>query len=326
MCFYHFIFLFLFSFTTVFSQYASVELTEEHAKKIGDLSKTGTLYVVLNNEKEPFDAALLNAVKNNWKLGSFKLLSSTAFLNSKSKNELSETDLYLYESTSDYAISGNSSAAVLANVLNKTHTGVFYISAGKEKDIEKKSSGLKYSVKESAKIKFDLSSTLINTKEKVLDGYFDLMVKYFNNEVAFCQKTIAFKDVKKENKDGIVYFETGLNDVQTKNILLVKEQVNKNLAANKAANKKTTPFNAVSQFNPPTKNVYTVFPEDIKLALTKADKDVLIFSNDMLLNAANGSVVAAPSNLSEMPVKKDHFVLASLGILAAAFLIATIIK
>ncbi|MBL7920892.1 MAG: hypothetical protein JNJ40_11295 [Bacteroidia bacterium] len=323
---YKFLFLFLFSSSIVFSQYSSVSLTEESAKKIADLSKKGTLYVVINNEKEPYDAALLNAVKSNWKVGSYNLLSGTAFLNSKSKSELSENDLYLYESNGDYSMNESSGNAVLANVLNKTHTGVFYLLAGNEKDVQKKSGGLKYSTKESVKIKFDLSSTLTNTKEKVLDGYFDLMLKYFNNEVVFCQKAIAFRDVKKEDKDGIVYFESGLNDVQTKSILLVKEQVNKTLAADKAANKKTTPFNAVSQFNPPTKNVYTVFPEDIKLALTKADKEVLIFSNEMLLNASNGSVVAAPSVMADAPVKKDHFVLASLGILAVAFVIATLLK
>jgi hypothetical protein len=304
---------------SAFSQYSSVELTEESAKKIGELSKKSILYVVISNEKDPFDAALLSAVKNNWKIGTYKLLAKTAFLNSKSKNELSANDLYLYESNENEQFVGNSSAVVLANVLSKNRTGVFYLSEGSPKDIAKKN-------QEPVRIKFDMSSTLTNTKEKVIEGYFDLMIKYFNNELLFCQKPQGFKDVKKEDKDGIVYFDKGLNDVQTKNILLVKEQVNKNIIADKASNKKTTPYNAVSQFNPPGKNIYTVFPEDIKLALTKADKDVLIYSNDMLINAGNGAVVAGPSNFGAPQIKKDGFVLAALGILLSSFLIATLIK
>jgi hypothetical protein len=303
-----------------FAQYASVALSEENAKKLGEASRSAMLYVVINNEKDPHDAALVNAVKNYWKQGSHKFMSRTEFLNLKLKNELPK-GLFLYEWFRDSYVDSKLDASQLALYLSKVKTGCYYLAAGDQKEIKTYSKGHTWDVYLS--LKFDMGATL-NSK-KILDGYFDLMVKYFNNETGFCQKLVSVKDVKRENKDGIVYFGEGLSEVQTRNILLVKEQVNRQQAENKKEGKKTTPLSAVSQFNPPQKNVYTVFPDDIKMALSKNDKEVLLYSNGLLISAADGSVVAGPAHYGLAPAKKDWaFWLSVLAILLSSFVLATI--
>lgn len=311
------------------AQYSSVALTETKAKMLGEISKKAVLHVVIGNEKDPSDAALLNAVKNYWKTGSYKVMGKAEFAKLKEQNELVAGDLYLYEWLSDPSIINGYDETAVAVFLSQIKTGFFYLSSGSQEESSIKINGDKRKRWDLAiSLRFDLTSTIINTKDKILDGYFDLMVKYFDNEVKFCQSLNSVKDVKKENKDGIVYFNDGLKEVQEKDILLIKEQVNKSepIAKKKGA-RKTTPMTAVSQFNPPTKNVYTVFPEDIKLALSKSDTKVLIFSNDMLISASNGAVIAAPSAYGFVPVKKDYaFWTGAIAILVSAFALATIMK
>ncbi|MGZ3900458.1 MAG: hypothetical protein ACXVO9_07930 [Bacteroidia bacterium] len=314
------LFLSLFSY----GQYASVELKEEDAKKIGEVSKGATLILAINNEKDPSDAALISAVKNYWKLGKYKFISRAEFFTLQGKNELSKSDLYLYETAEyDYNIHSIENPALLSNV----KTGVFCLSLGDQVKKVTRVSGMKFENTSAVKLKFDLSGTLTNSKDRVNDGYLNVMVKYFNHEVEFCQKLASVKDVKKEEKDGIVFFDDGKNDIQNKDILLIKEQVNKSKLSDKKESKKSAPINAVAQFNPPTKNVYTVFPEDIRMAISKSDKKVLIYTNDMLINALDGSVAAAPMNVNETGSKGDpKFWAAALGIFASALLIAVILK
>ena len=314
------LFLFLTAKGLCFSQYASIELSQENAKILGEVSKKATLFVVINNEKDPKDAALVNAAKNYWKAGPYKFMSSKEFITIKNKNELSPTDLYLYEWFDGYYTITPGQADLSAFL--KINTGLFFLSYGGSKPLTEGKSANNI-----VSLKFDLSSTLANSKDKVIDGYFDLMVKYFYNEVLFCQKQIIFKDVKKDSKDGIAYFDTGLNDVQSKDILLIKEQVNKSLPKNKKGAKKASPMSVVSMFNPPVKNVYTVFPEDIKMAVNKNDKQVLLYTNDMLISAQDGKVVAAQDKFGFAPAKKDYtFWLVAFGILISAFTTATIMK
>jgi hypothetical protein len=322
------ILLALYCFLTLssFAQYSSIVLKEEDAKKLGSISKTATLILAINNEKDPADAALINAVKSYWKISKYKLISRAEFLNLQAKNELSKTDLYLYESTENISTGGAtgfSNPALLSNV----KTGVFCLSIGEQNNKVNPSESFKQSSTKAIKLRFDLNSTLSNSKARVLDGYYSLMVKFFNHEVEFCQKVNSFKEIKKDEKDGIVYFESGLTEIPNKDILLIKEQVNKSHASDKKNTKKGTPVNVVSQFNPSTKNVYTVFPEDIKMALDKNDNKVLIYSNDMLISAANGAVVAAPMNLSDTNSKGDPlFWAAALGVFVAAVLGAVILQ
>lgn len=320
--------LFLIS-TFAFAQYSSVALSEAKAKKLGEISKKAVLHVVINNEKDPSDAALLSAVKNYWKAGSYKVMGKAEFVKLKEQNELIEEDLYLYEWFPNSSFIDNMDQTEAALLLNYMKTGFFFLSAGSQEERTIKINGDRRKKWDLAiSLRFDLTSTIINTKDKILEGYFDLMMKYFNNEVTFCQNFNSAKDVKKEDKDGIAYFNDGLKDVQEKDILLVKEQVNKSkIAGVKKEDKKTSPMTVVSQFNPPSKNVYTVFPEDIKMALSKNDAKVMIFSNDMLISASNGAVVAAPSIYGYTPVKKDYaFWTGAFAILLSAFALATIMK
>lgn len=320
--------LLIFISSLTHAQYSSIALSETKAKKLGEISKKAVLHVVIGNEKDPSDAALLTAVKNYWKAGGYKVMGKAEFAKLKEQNELIADDLYLYEWLSDPNLINGFDETALAVLLSQIKTGYFYLSAGSQEESTVKINGDKRKRWDLAiSLRFDLTSTIINTKDKILDGYFDLMVKYFDNEIKFCQSHNSIKDVKKEDKDGIVYFNDGLKDVQEKDILLIKEQVNKSKGAAKKEDKKATNMTAVSQFNPPTKNVYTVFPEDIKLALSKSDAKVLIFSNDMLISASNGAVIAAPSVYGFVPVKKDYaFWTGAIAILVSAFALATIMK
>src|SRR6218665_1947604 len=172
------------------AQYASVALSEENAKKLGEASKGAVLYVVINNEKDPHDAALINAVKSYWKQGRHKFMSRAEFLNLKLKNELPK-GLFLYEWFSDSYVDSKLDATQLALFLSKVKTGCYFLSAGEQKEIKTASKAKAWDVYLS--LKFDLGPTL--GSKKILDGYFDLMVKYFNNETSFCQNLLSLKNL-----------------------------------------------------------------------------------------------------------------------------------
>jgi len=319
--------LFLFGWSALSAQYASIELSADNIKRIGDASKTATVFVVINNEKDPADAALVSAVKKYWKIGPYKFMAKAEFVDKKMKNELAFGQLYLYEWFSGFDIVADNAIA-MTETLNQINTGYFQLSLAYPFEPLKKSKATSEKKTELVDLRFDLSSTMRSNKERVLDGYFDLMIKYYNNEVNYCQHAEENKDLKKENKDGIVYFGEGLQTVSGCDVLLVKEQVSKAPKNTKDANKKPSPADAVMQFNIPEKQVFTVFPDDIKLALAKNDQKVLLYTNDMLISANNGAVVAAPGYLGGIkPEKSDWgFWLAASVILAASFLLGMSVK
>ncbi len=306
------------------AQYASVKLSEKEIKQVSENSKGASLFVVIDNEKDPSDAALVNAVKNYWKLGTFKFISKVEYLDQVQKDILSPNSFYLHEFYEDYTAPATN-AIIASAQLKNVHSGVYALDLVLTKENNAKEK--KPSEKKTEKISFgfDVSNSVLFTKGKVLDGYFDLMLKYFVHEIRFCQNLVSIKDVKKDEKDGIVYFDNGLSEVQARDILLIKEQVNRMSNADKKEKKRVVAADAVAQFNEP-KNVYTVFPDDIKMALTKSDNKVLILSNGMLLSANDGAVLAAPNSYKEGAEKKDGFWLAALSVLVLAYAGTLIIK
>ena len=310
----HFILFLAFSAFALSAQYSAVGLSEKNINRMASGSKNALLYVVIDNEKDPSDAALVNAVKKYWKHGSFKYISKTEFYEQGQKDALLLNTFYLAESYDEYNIQGTNSLEI-SSALKRFHSGVFSLSLIVAKEPNPKAKITDGKKTEAIRMKFDLRPSASNTKDKVIDGYFDLMIKYFNNEILFCQNFKTIKDVKKEDKDGIVYFNEGMSEVQNKDILLTKEQVTKMQPKDKKESKRVTAADAVAQFNNP-KNVFTVFPEDIKLALNKGDGKVLIYSNDMLLSAADGAVIAATNIYAETADKKDGFFLMALGVFA----------
>jgi hypothetical protein len=58
------------------SQMLKLQLSKSHIRKLAASIKTDTLFVVITNEKEPADAALVNAMKNYWTMGKYKFISS----------------------------------------------------------------------------------------------------------------------------------------------------------------------------------------------------------------------------------------------------------
>jgi hypothetical protein len=124
----------------------------------------------------------------------------------------------------------------------------------------------------------------------------------------------------------MIYFGEGVKELETHDVLLVKEQVARQKAQDDAGGN-AGPVTVLFQFDISPKNIYTVYPEDIKMALQKSDPKVLLYTNSMLLSAKNGEVIAAPGSFGGERVKKDYaFWLSALGILAAAFVLATTAK
>jgi hypothetical protein len=325
----YFLGLILVFFTTIsLAQYSLVSIKQEQAIKLGIKSKTAVLNIVINNEKDPFDAALLSAIKAYWKIGEYKLISVAEFIKQRTDGTLSTESFYLYESKDDFLWNTDNNNLVLIDNWSKIRTGKFNFSGAvplNQKALKKNKNTKP--IDEVIYLTFDMSSTYSTNKETVIDGFYDLMIKYFNYEISFCQKESEVKSTTQTEKEGYTYFKNGVTEIQTKNILLTKEQVNKSTPSKKSA-KKVMPLNAVSQFNPNQKNIYTVFPEDIKLALSKNDKDVLLYCNDMLIKAETGEVIVAPSTSfgGEYYEKRDHFFPLVLGIVASAFLIAYLLK
>jgi hypothetical protein len=300
------------------AQYSAVTLSEKNIRQIADNSKNAFLHVVIDNEKDLCDAALVSAVKSYWKLGTYKFISKTEYLDLKQKDGLLINTFYLHEFYESSSVSSSTNALIASALLKNVHTGVYSLDFIANKEVKPKEKKPPLIKTESLTLNFDLSNSILFNKGKVLDGYYDLMLKYLNNEIQFCQKYVSIKDLKKEDKNGIIYFDNGIKDVLSLDILLIKEQVNKITTEDKKKKKKVVAADAVAQFNEP-KNVFTVYPEDIKLAITKADKKVLILSNGMLLSAENGAVVAAPNIYIEGKEKKDGFLLAALSVLILAY-------
>lgn len=299
------------------AQYASVRLSEKEIQRVSANSKGASLFVVIDNEKDPSDAALVNAVKNYWKLGTYKFMPKLEYLDLVQKDALSSNSFYLHEF---YEVStGPATNAIIASAqLKNVHTGIYTLDFVLTKEVNPKEKKPSIKKTETIAFGFDVSNSVLVNKGKVLDGYFDLMLKYFANEIRFCQSFVSLKEIKKDEKDGIVYFDNGLTEVLTRDILLIKEQVSRMSAADKKEKKRIVAADAVAQFNEP-KNVYTVFPDDIKMALAKSDNKVLILGNGMLLSAKDGAVLAAPNSYKEGAEKRDGFWLAALSVLILAY-------
>lgn len=307
-------------------QYASIAINETAIKRFAENSKGATLYAVIANEKDPADAALVNAVKAFWKAGDYKFISKTEYIDQGQKGTRKNDAFYLAE-WYDIDMGGGANTLAISSAVKNIHSGVYTLSFKTDAATDAYQTDELRNKIDVFKLEFDLSATLTNTKEKIIDSYFDLMIKYFDHEVAFCKAFVSEKDVKKESRAGIVYFGDALKEIHAKDILLVKEQIPKTEAADRKKGKKVKAAEAVSQFDIPGKNVYVVYPEDVKLALNKGDKQVLIYSNGMLLSATDGSVAAANDNaVISDGTKKDGFMVLAISILVLSFGLATVVK
>src|SRR4051812_29952329 len=86
----------LFTCLQHYAQMPQVYLKPKQSKALGALSKTAPLVVVIENEKNADDAALISAVKEYWKIGPVKYMSGLEFAEKFKSGTLDRTNLYLY--------------------------------------------------------------------------------------------------------------------------------------------------------------------------------------------------------------------------------------
>ncbi|MCE3227921.1 MAG: hypothetical protein K0S32_2472 [Bacteroidetes bacterium] len=251
-------------------QIQKLKYKERHLKRFTAEAKTDMLTVVIENEKNPEDAALVNAVKKYWKQGKYQFISQLEFTNRLRDKLIKKEDLYLYTLRGQYK--------------NKSYRMSPYMlvnNAGKRK----KEFGFSFAIANGG---YDL-------KGRVLDGYYDLMVKYFDHEIALTKDPESRKNLKKKKDKGITFFTDDPEKLKEKNILFVKEVINTgktNSVKEKTENYQKKEEEIIKRYHLDPKKVYTVFPEDINMSVAKMDQNVLVFDGSDLINPADGSIVA----------------------------------
>lgn len=284
-----------------YGQYASMSLKKSEIKKYAHCKENATLFVVITNEKNSGDAALVNAAKTYWNKGSIKFISRIEFINQISQKKLQVGHYYLYE----WVYEGKNKALNYIDVntlLPAPNSGYFALSLIDPSLADTKTES---GPADRLSLFFSLGLVAGDQKGRVLESYYDLMVKYFNHEAGLLSKTISKTKVKKKN--GYYYFENAYKELADRDVLLVKEQVRRKQSGKEKKEKKGAD-NVVDQFKLQKKNIYTVFPEDIGMALKKHDSKVVLYCNGMLLSAEDASVLAAP-----VPSKTSPFLLALIG-------------
>jgi nitrate reductase NapAB chaperone NapD len=78
------------------AQTTSTYLNAKQALELTTVAKSGSLIVVIENEKGQLDAALIDAVKTNWKINGVKYMSLVEFTDKFKNNQLDKQNLYLY--------------------------------------------------------------------------------------------------------------------------------------------------------------------------------------------------------------------------------------
>ncbi len=287
-----------------YGQYAAMALKKSDIKKYARCKENATLFVVITNEKNSGDAALVNAAKTYWKKGSIKFISRIEFINQISQKKLQVGHYYLYE----WVYEGKNKALNYIDVntlLPAPNSGYFALSLIDPSLADTKTES---GPADRLSLFFSLGLVAGDQKGRVLESYYDLMVKYFDHEAGLLAKTSSKTKVKKKN--GYYYFENAYKELADRDVLLVKEQVRRKQPGEEKKKKKDKDgtSNVVDQFKLQKKNIYTVFPEDIGMALKKNDSKVVLYCNGMLLSAEDASVLAA-----QVPSKTSPFLLALIG-------------
>ncbi len=267
----------------VFSQTTSTYLNAKQALAFTDIVKTAELCVVIENEKAPLDAALVEAVKNNWKITKIKFMSQLEF-NDKLKNSTLDTkNLYLYSNIymTSYGMSYYSGYYVTNDPMKLRST-------------KKTSKGPPY-------LYFSVGTAVIDSKGNVNKGYFNLMIKNFIYEINHCKDPANFDKKKKKYKtEGGLVFMKEKSEFEGKNLLLVKEQVKKKAKAKETKGskkgKQNEDTNVPVEINSENSKIKTmvVFPEDVEHAVKKSDKSVMLYNGGRIYSAADGSVYVGP--------------------------------
>ena len=142
---------------------------------------------------------------------------------------------------------------------------------------------------------YSLPDTGLDLKGNPLQGYYDLMIKYLNSEIALCKDPDKLKSLKKKRRRGIKFFGGIRPEMKNKDILFVKELVNVSEAKNiKDKNKACEALKKelAKRYRVTRSRIHIVFPEDISMALSKKDSGVLIYDGTDFIDPSTGLVAA----------------------------------
>lgn len=268
----------------VFAQTTSTYLNAKQAAAFTSILKTAELCVVIENEKAPLDAALVEAVNNNWKTTKIKFMSLLEFNDKLRNNTLDTKNLYLY------------------NTIFVSSYGLSYYSGYYLTNDPIKLRSTRKSAKAPPYLYFSIGTAVVDAKGNINKGYFNLMMKNFNYEINHCKDPSNFDKKKKKYKtQGSLVFMKDKSEFEGKNLLLVKEQVRKKAKEKegkdgKKSKKKNEDTNVPSELNSNDSKIKTivVFPEDIEHAVKKSDKSVMLYNGGRVYSAADGSVYVGP--------------------------------
>ncbi len=273
--------LIVLTLTRVSAQLPSAYLKPSKSKQLGAISKTSTLFVVIENEKRPDDAALVEAVKKYWTIGPVKYLSLLEFTEKFRAGSLDKSNLYLYNNHNE--------ALALPGMLTVSSYQGFYLT---NDPVRLYSSG---GESKAPGYLFFSSNYMYDQKGVPIKGFYSLMARNFDHDIRYCQDENNFKRSKKlKRKNGILFF-LPMDTITTKTTLLVKEQTNRQekdvkKKKSKKMQKKRREYITDSYTN--KKPPVIVFPEDIDFALQKKDADILLYNGGCLYSAENGAVYA----------------------------------
>jgi hypothetical protein len=284
------------------AQTTATYLNAKQAQALTDITKTAELCVVIENEKAPLDAALVEAVKAYWKITKVKFMSQLEFGDKMKSRTLDTKNLYLY-STFYYGF-GYYSGYYLTNDPVKLST------------TKKMSARPPY-------VYFSVGSAIADSKGNVNKGYFALMIKNFVYEVNYCKNPENFDKKKKKYKtEGNLVFMKDKSEMEGKNLLLVKEQVSKKAKTKESKDSKKSKQKEDTNVPISVKNTdskiktVVVFPEDIDYAVKKSDKSVMLYNGGQLYSAEDGSVYVGPKPYNARP-SSFYYVYYALSIIAA---------
>jgi hypothetical protein len=297
------------------AQLPSIYLKPKLIKQFVSETKTGNLYVVIDNEKNDDDAALIDAVKTYWKHGTITYLSSIEFNEKMKVRNFDVKNFYLFPNFKSLTMSPY-----------PRYKG-FYLT------------NKPYELLYTAKPKrypfylFFSSRNMSDSRRDVIKGYYALMVKNFHYDINYCRNEENFKTKPKYKKVKDFTFIRENSAFDKKTFLLVKEQVSKKDKKEKKemkgakGEKESSMENTTIEINGITLGAdmksLVVFPEDIDYAVKKNDKDILLFNFGTIYSADDGSVYATQIDEPKSTLKYYTSAVASLVVVIAFF---TIVK
>lgn len=268
-------------------------LKNKQALALGAQARTAPLVVVIENEKNADDAALVSAVKEYWSAGTVKYMSDLEFSEKLKSGSLDPANLYLFNNFKKNYYTALSSVKIMFNPSKIASYPAFYPGFYLTNDPARLLTSTKN--KNAPPYLHFSANALYDKRREPIKGYYALMIKNFDHDIKYCQDEANFKKRKKirQHKGVSVLINDSLSN---KTILLVKEQTSKQEKKSKKnegreSNKKKKK-NYIEENFGKIKEPVIVFPEDIEYAVKKSDPNIMLYTGGTLYLAKDGSVIA----------------------------------